>query len=113
MEFEYRFEKQNYLIVVLFKGHLKKDSREALVKCTQELSQIESDAVILHFNEVTVIEPIIFRELSILQAEIRKTKKLFLCGFTQIQKQILLDKAIIRFNELRSNLTDVIEDVNS
>lgn len=110
MEFEYRFVKQNHLVLAILKGKLKKDSREALVKCTQELFQLESEAIILYFKEVTINEPVVYRELAILQAEIRKTKKLFLCGFTQAQKQVLLDKAIVRFNELRSELSDAIGD---
>lgn len=112
MEFEFKFVKQNTLVLAILKGKLRKDTKGELVLFGIELLKLESKMVILYFKEVSLIEPVVYRDFVLLQAEVRKTKKLYLCGFTQAQKQVLLEKAIIRVQETRGDLLEALEDLS-
>jgi anti-anti-sigma regulatory factor len=111
MEFGYKVVNKNDLVIVTLKGKLEKSSQEMLVKCTEEFLQIESKLVILYFKEVSSIDKTVYRQLALLQQEARKSKRLFLCGFNSALKQELLEKGIIRFNEVKRNLEEVLKEL--
>lgn len=111
MEFGYKFVNKNELVIVTLKGKLVKDSQEMLVKCTDEFLQLESRLIILYFKEVSSIDKTVHRQLALLQQEARKSKRLFLCGLNSALKQELLEKGIIRLNEVKGSLEEVLREL--
>lgn len=111
MEFAYKVVNKNELVIVTLKGKLVKDSQEMLEKCTKEFAQLESKLVILYFKEVSSIDKTVHRQLALLKQEARKSKRLFLCGLNSVLKQELLEKGIIRFNEVKGSLEEVLKEL--
>ncbi|HXH32623.1 MAG TPA: STAS domain-containing protein [Bacteriovoracaceae bacterium] len=95
--------------VITLSGRITKDAKDNLETCTQEIINSTSKTFILFFNDVSVVDNTVLRELTLLQQEIRKKKvELFLVGLGSEIKQQLIDKGIIRMSEVRKSLEEVV-----
>lgn len=111
MEFEYKLVSKNGLTIVTFKGRMGKDARDQLKKCHDEVMKTESGIVIFLFKDVPTVDMAIYREITLLQQENRKNRQVFVVGLNRSLKQVLLDKAIIRFSELRESLEETLKGI--
>lgn len=111
MDLTYKLVQKNELAIITLKGNLSRSSEESLIKCTGELLQTEAKVIILYLKEVSTIDKFIHRQLALLQQEARKGRKLYICGINPHLKQELLDKGIIRFNEVKGSLEDILKEL--
>lgn len=111
MEFEYKFLTKNNFTIITFKGRMSKEAKESLLQCQQELLALDSKVVIFLFKDVPTVDQVVNRELAILQQEVRKSKQLFLVGINKNLKLLLLEKGILRQNEIRESLEDTLKSL--
>ncbi|MCM2348582.1 MAG: hypothetical protein NDI69_01085 [Bacteriovoracaceae bacterium] len=111
MEFETKLITRNDLSVIAFKGRMSKEAREELKKCQEEILNSESKIIILLFKDLITVDMAVYRELTMLQQEIRKAKQLYLVGFNKALKQLLIEKGIIRLNEVKETLEDALKSI--
>lgn len=105
----YRIQTHNSVCVITINGDIRRDDRERLLQCAEEIRPLEFQSAILLFQQVDVIEMGVYRELTMLQQEIRqKREKLRLIGLKYTLKCVLGEKGIIRFGELIDDLKEVI-----
>lgn len=111
-EFDYKIVSKNTVTVITLSGKLSKDSLNQLENCRKDLAQDAASVMIIYFKDVPTVDPCVFRELTILQQEIRKKNAhLYVTGLDNSNRQYLLDKAIIRNSEIRKSLMEVFEDL--
>ncbi len=104
---------QNAICVVTFNGDMLKADREVLSECSQNLKAIDCNAVILYFKNVSAIDPAVYRSLILVQFELRQRQlKLRATGLGLQLKTQLIEKGVMRSNELYPTLNDVITDLN-
>jgi anti-anti-sigma regulatory factor len=109
-EFEYKITSKNNVTIVNFSGKINKESKPQLQACREELVSHTSSMVIFYCKDVTVVEPCVFRELTMLQHEIRQKRiELYVAGLDSTTKQYLVDRAVIRLDESKKTLLDVFE----
>ena len=110
MEFRYSITSRGKVGLIVFQGRLSKDTKAALEQCQKEFLDLPISYAIIYFKEVPGIDPIIFREVILLQQEIRK-KKYPLCvvGLESSLKTYLFDRAVIRQAETRKDLEEAIQ----
>lgn len=109
---QYKLIENNGITIISLKGKISKDSKEIFDKCFQELLGLNSDVVIFYFKDVPAVERVALRDLTLLQHEIRKNKKtLFITGLSAILKQDLVEKGVIRLNEVKPTLEDALKKI--
>lgn len=107
--FIYKIIEKNAVVIVSFQGKITKDAKELLFKCQQELDQIQSRNVIFYFKDVPSVDHIVFRELTLIQSEIRKNGlSLYIVGLSSLLKQFLIEKGIVRPAEIRNSLEEAL-----
>jgi len=110
-DFDYKLISKNDVTIISFSGHINKDCKDLLETCRQEIISDSAKMIVLYFEDVTSVEPCVFREFTIIQHEIRLKKiELFITGLNSPTRKFLIDHAVIRLNEIRKNLSDVFED---
>ena len=108
--FEYNIKTKNDYAVVTLNGPMTKDAREQLEQCHQDLMLFEAKNIILYFKEVLTLDAGIYRELTLLQQDIRKkNKSLNLVGLCASKKQILVDKGVVRVTEVKTSLEEALK----
>ncbi len=96
--------------VITLSGKITKDARDPLQTCREEVLSSRSKTFILFFNDVPSIDQTVFRDLTILQQEIRKKRvELYLVGLGNELRQQLIAKGIVRVGELRRSLEEVVQ----
>lgn len=112
-EFGYKLIEKNPVTIVTFQGRMNKDAKESLLKCHQDMNEVQSGNVIFFFKDVQAVDHIIFRELTMVQAELRKKgKNIFVVGLSTSLKQFLTEKGIVRLAEVKSSLDEAIRSLN-
>lgn len=112
VDFEYKIASKNGVSLVTLKGKLCKEAKSQLENCLQEIMSANASHLILYFKDNTTIEPGVFREFTLLQQEIRKKNiPLYLTGLDASTKQYLLDRAVVRLNEIKKSLQDIFEEM--
>lgn len=110
---KYNIVAQKNIAVLTLSGNIGKEDKESLGTCSKELLESDADSVVLYFKNVTQIEAMILRDLTLLQHEIRQRKRLKVVGLNLQLKTFLSDKGVIRSNELGSNLSEVLFSLNN
>lgn len=95
----YEIVTQKNISILTLTGDISKDDKEKLTGSLGELLSAKSNAVIIYFKNVSVIENGVLRELTILQHEVRQKKKLSITGLNSQLKTYLVDKGVIRPGE--------------
>ena len=109
MEFDYRIIFQNDVLIVTFKGMISKETKDRMQNCLQEIIALEPKLSVLVFKDVPAVDMPIFRELTMIQQEIRKKGgKLFITGLSVSLKNYLIEKAIVRNGELKNSLEEAL-----
>lgn len=110
-KFEFKIIGNQVVAVVTFKGNITKEACAELEVCRQKLSQEQAPLTVILFKNVNIVEASVYRELTLMQKEIRDKKKssLFIVGLNPELKFSLLEKAIIRPLEVRKSLEDVLK----
>jgi anti-anti-sigma regulatory factor len=109
LDFDYNIINQKDVLVVSFKGKMGKEIKERLETCRQELIGIDARIYILIFKDVPTIEPSIFREMVLLQQDLRKNNRdLYIVGVNSQLKQYLFEKAVLRQSETKASLDEVL-----
>ncbi len=99
---------KNVSILTISEDILKEDG-PILQACAKELAETKSVLTILNFKEVNTIEAIVLRELTVLQHEIRKSESaLKIVGLKPAVKNYLIEKGIIRQNEIKASLDEAL-----
>lgn len=110
--FEYKIVENNDVVVVTFQGKLSRDAKDGLKKCHQELIHISSKYIIFFFKDVSLVEPIILRDLTLIQHDTRKNnKRIFVTGLSPSLKQNLNGKGIIRLTEFKNSLDEALKSI--
>ena len=104
----YRIKSHNNVCVVTLNGDIGRDDRDSLLACAEEIKKEDFQSAILLFQNVTSVEVGAYRELTLLQHEIRqKRDRLHVVGLKGELKEDLGEKGVIRFKELK-NLKEII-----
>lgn len=108
--FEYSITSKNDYAIVTLKGAMNRDSRSSLETLQQELLSCKEKIQILNFKDVLSVDASVFRQLTLIQQDIRKEKKaLFLTGMNYLVKQRLNERGIIRLSETKASLEEVLK----
>ncbi len=106
----YRIISQNSLTVINFEGSITRADRDALMTCMEEMKSLSSSAFILNFKNVSDVEYLLFRELTMLQHEVRrKNVDLVVAGLGMKLKALLLEKGVVRVSELKGSVGEAIQ----
>lgn len=109
---QYKLVENNGVTIISLKGKISKNSKEIFDKCFQELLGLNSDVVIFYFKDVPAVERGALRDLTLLQHDIRKNNKaVIITGLSTILKQDLVEKAVIRLNEVKPTLEDALKKI--
>ena len=108
----YKIVSQKKIAVLTISGNIGKDDKDSLMNCSKELLEDDSESVVLYFKNVTSIESIILRELTLLQHEVRQKKRLKVVGLNLQLKTFLTEKGVIRSSEVGANFNEVIFTLN-
>lgn len=109
----FKIIEQREIAIVTISGNIGREDKESLASCTQELTKSPAKSVVIYFKNVTQIENLILRELTLLQHEMRQNnKRLRLVGLSLQLRSLLIEKGVIRSNELGTNLNEVIFSLN-
>lgn len=109
-EFSYKLIEKSPVTIVTFQGRMNKSSRESLLKCHEDLEKLQGGNVMLYFKDVQSVDHIIFRELIILQTELRKKGvTISIVGLSLSLKQFLIEKGVIRLSEFKSTLEEAFK----
>lgn len=110
--FEYKIVENNDVVVVTLQGNLTRNAKDDFKKCHQELILVSSKNIIFFFKDVSLIEPIILRDLTLIQHDTRKNnKRIFVTGLSSSMKQVLNEKGIIRLTEFKNSLDDALKSI--
>lgn len=113
MEFEYKLIQQSRVSVITLKGRIGKDAKEHLEQCRKDIEELDADIIILLFKDVPVVDPAVFREVTLIQQDIRKKNiQLYLVGLSNTVKNYLNDRAIIRLSEVKNTLEEILSAKN-
>jgi hypothetical protein len=97
----YKITTHNNVCVVAISGNISREDRDSLVKCIEEIKDQDFNSAMIFFKNVEAIEVAVFRELTMLQHEIRQKKdRLHLVGLKNTLKIALGEKGVIRGNEV-------------
>lgn len=108
--FSYRIIEKNTVVVVSLHGRLTKDAKDSLNQCHQELQRVQSKRIIFLFKDVSSVDHIVFRELTLIQSEVRKNGvSVVVTGLSLSLKQFLYEKGVIRLGEVRSSLEEALK----
>src|SRR5690606_11950218 len=108
-DFEYKIITKGDFVVTTFKGRISKDCKDSLSTCHQELLSFDSKNIVLYLKDVEGVETSIFRELTLLQQDLRKKNKLlFIVGLNSTLKQFLYNRGVIRLGEVGTSLEEVL-----
>lgn len=111
-EFDFKTITKGDVKLMIFSGKLGKDCLGQLETCRKELGSSSAKIAVIHFKNVTAIDHCTYRDLVLLQQEIRKLNtNLFVTGLDTSQKQALLDKAVIRQSEIRKGLEEILGEL--
>lgn len=106
---DYKIINQSGVVVTTINGSITRDDLDALVKCREELLRLTPRAVILNFRDTETIELGTFRELTLLQHEIRKQDAVIhILGLSLKMKNLLGEKGVIRGSEVGNTLREVL-----
>lgn len=110
---EYKINSQNGIVVVSIIGNITRNDVDAVMVCkTEILSGPSPRAVILNFKGLTLVEAIAFRELTLLQHDVRKIKsEIRIVGLSLPMRNLLSEKGVIRANEVGNSLIDVLNSL--
>lgn len=109
-KFEYKIVIQNDVMVVTFAGKMDRQSLQSIEACRKDILNDSPSLIILYFKDVTKIEHAVFREITVLQHEIRKKNiELYLSGLDNSTRDLLFDRAIIRASEYKKSLVHIFE----
>lgn len=108
-KFEYEIKSKNDLLIVTLKGALNKEAQAKLETLNQEILSAKAKINVLYFRDVLSADSTVFRHLTLIQQNSRsENKKLFVIGLTTSLKQLLNEKGIIRINETKNTLEEVL-----
>lgn len=109
--FIYKIIEKNAFVIVSFQGKITKDAKDFLLKCQQELNQIQCRNVIFYFKDVPSVDHIALRELTLIQSEVRKNGlALNIVGLSHLLKQFLIEKGVVRASEIRNSLEEALRN---
>lgn len=98
----YRIKSHNNVCVVTLNGDIGRGDRDGLLACAEEIKKEDFQSAILLFQNVTSIEIGAYRELTMLQHEIRqKRDRLHVVGLKGGLKEDLGGKGVVRMSELK------------
>ena len=111
-DFEYKITSRNCISVITFKRKITKESKDQLEKCRQAILSEDSSLVNLYFKEVPGIDATVFREVILLQQDIRKKNiPLYVTGLDNATKQYLIDRAVVRLSEFKKSLNEIFGEL--
>lgn len=104
----YRIHHHNNVFVVTINGNIGRDDREQLLACAEEVKKARFQSAILFFQNVSAVEMAVYRELTLLQHEIRRKNRLRIVGLKGDLKDDLGERGVIRMNELIQDLKEIL-----
>lgn len=108
--FTYSIIQKGPIALVTLQGRVSREAVPALDKCQQEIVALGSKNVIIVFKDVEDVDHVAFRDLTLLQTNVRKVgKALFLTGLTPYLRKYLGDKGIIRDSECKVSVADALK----
>lgn len=103
---------QKNVSILTISEDIVKDDGPVIEAFTKELADKKSSLTIINFKNVNSIDMIVLRELTVLQHEIRKSESVLkIVGLKPAVKSYLLEKGIIRQNEIKSSLDEALRSL--
>lgn len=107
--FDYKLTSSKLATILTFKGQICKDSLDKLEQCRGDIVPLGPKLFIIYFKDVTSVEAAAYRQLTIIQQEIRKKSTLLVVGLSSELKGLLTENAIVRQSELKRSLEDALK----
>ena len=106
----YKIINQKNVSIVTISGDITRHDKDLLEKCYKEVVEIlESKLMIILFKNVSMVEPVIFRELTMIQHDARKKNMdLRVVGLTMSVKNLLSRGGVIRLAEIKNTLDEAL-----
>lgn len=109
MEFESKIFEKNGLLVITLKGAITRECKENLQQCLDEALKFEQKVVVLILKELTGVDKIMSRDITLFQQQLRnKNKSLFLVGLKPQLKFDLDSRGLIRNVEVKNTAEEII-----
>lgn len=109
LEFDYKIILQNEVLILILAGKLGKESKSRLEACGQELKELNHKFAVIIFKDTSTVEMVIFRELILIQQELRKKSDLAIVGLNKQLRLYLNEKAVIRLHEVKNSLEEALK----
>lgn len=106
----YKIISQKNVSIVAISGDITRHDKELLEKCYKEAAEIlESRVLIILFKNVSMVEPITFRDLTMIQHDARKKNmNLRVVGLSSSVKNTLSSGGVIRLAEIKNSLDEAL-----
>lgn len=106
---EYKIINQKNVSILSIQGDITRHDRENLEKCVQEVIGLEPTLMVLLFKNVNLVEPVTFRDLTLIQHETRKKNaQLRVVGLSLAMKNTLSSGGVIRLAEFKNSLDEAL-----
>lgn len=106
---EYKIINQKSVSIIAFAGDITRHDKEVLEKCLKEVLDLKAELMIILFKNVNLVEPIAFRDLTLIQHEARKkSNELKVVGLNLNVKNILSMGGVIRLTEVKRSLDEAL-----
>lgn len=94
--------------ILAITGDITRGDKEMLEKCLQEVVSVEAKLIVIFFKNVNHIEPATFRDLTLIQHELRKKMEVRIVGLDLQTKMALSSGGVIRLAEVRGSVDEAI-----
>jgi anti-anti-sigma regulatory factor len=109
MEFESKIFEKDDLLVITLKGNITRECKNHLQQCLDEALKFEQKVVVLILKELTGVDKIMSRDITLFQQQLRnKNKGLFLVGLKPQMKYDLDSRGLIRSSEVKNTAEEII-----
>jgi hypothetical protein len=105
---QYQIVNKSQVGILAISGDITRGDKEILEKCQQEVGGIEAKVMVIFFKNVSTVEPSTFRDLTLIQHELRKKMDVRVVGLDLQTKMALSAGGVIRLAEVRSSLDEAI-----
>lgn len=110
--FSYFINSKKHILVVTFKGKAKRADASIFTDCLKEVASSTAEKIIFNLAGVQDISNDAFPYFSNMQLSLRdKNKSILVCGIATSLKSALIERGVIRTNEIVPSLVEALQKI--